>query len=465
MAPDFDLKTWKGRYKTWQVEVFESERFEVWLTANDVRKVVPSLRNDAALQKHYRAGVERLDRSKRLFLSELVVSAELKQNGSRDALMFLTWYERAVAYPAGRKRGALPALPTFSETPTIDTNAAEVLIPDDAGLRLAPHKAQVGYEPPTMEVGTKKPDAVDWRKVQEKGVKPIFRVWRGEIDLMETFFIGGGLALLLDFSIGQFIELVGNTENYRGDHVFQEWVIAMSVLVSAVGPIWWCVGLMRCALRYQREHRNLAMAFFAFAGAVSFIAHSTTSTLAIGGEWLQGWFDDLTSKGEVVEVTHDQTLGRLVLRGPIGFGSYKVLEHALAIEPKLTLIQVESPGGYVIEGMAMAKLIQLNGLDTVSLEKCSSACTLLFAAGSERYLGPQARLGFHRSGIFGMKPTTGWTETEYRIANYYRSRGTTQDFIQLALDTASNRLWVPDHGVMLEAGYANKLWSERKSGY
>ncbi len=88
-----------------------------------------------------------------------------------------------------------------------------------------------------------------------------------------------------------------------------------------------------------------------------------------------------------------QYLGRIVVRGEIGFGTFKRLEKALQMQPKLTLVQIESPGGYVVEGMAMAALIEKNGLDTVSLESCASACTLLLAAGQERYLGTGATGG------------------------------------------------------------------------
>jgi hypothetical protein len=155
----------------------------------------------------------------------------------------------------------------------------------------------------------------------------------------------------------------------------------------------------------------------------------------------------------------------LVLRGEIGFGSYKVLKKALALEPRLSLIEVESPGGYVVEGMAMAELIQQQGLDTVSLESCASACTLLLAAGNDRYIGPQARVGFHRSSGRWTRHGDGWSATDYQIADYYRARGTSQAFVTQALDTAPSDLWLPDIGLLVASGYASKRWEERRAGY
>lgn len=459
------FKTWPARYKAWHIDVYESERFQNWLTVSDVRRVVPSLRKDAVLQKEYLTGVEQLDKSKRLFFNEQALTAELKRNRGQDALMFLAWFEKTVVYPAKRKREGIPALLIAVKKPAYDEKGLEVSPVDDAHLHI-PARRPIDTEKFSSKMKvTSRPVVSKPLSLRQRMLSPILRIWRGQMDLKATFFAGGLLAVMFGFAIDWFIGSVGNTDNYQGDFLLREWLIVTAILVSTLGPIWWCVGLMRCALRYQREHRSGIRAFMAFIGGASIMLNSTAATLSTSGEWLQGWFDDITNKNSVVEVTHDPILGRLVLRGEIGFGSFKALQRALAIKPKLALIQVESPGGYVIEGMAMAKLIQDSGLDTVSMEKCASACTLLLAAGQERYLGPSTRIGFHRSGFFGMAPSSGWTATEYRIADYYRARGASQDFIKLALDTPSNRIWVPDHGAMFEAGYASKMWSERKPGY
>lgn len=113
----------------------------------------------------------------------------------------------------------------------------------------------------------------------------------------------------------------------------------------------------------------------------------------------------------------------------------------------------------------MAELIERDQLDTVSLEDCASACTLQLAAGQERYLGPKALVGFHRSGVFGRSRSRSWTKMDYKIAEYYKSRATSEDFIKYALDTPNNKIWEPDPGQMFAAGYATKWWSERKVGY
>ena len=179
---------------------------------------------------------------------------------------------------------------------------------------------------------------------------------------------------------------------------------------------------------------------------------------------MEGWWETVHGKLQTADVIHDKFLGRIVVRGALGFGTYKRLETALAQTPILTLVEIDSPGGYVAEGLAMAKLLEKVGADTVALEECASACTFLLAAGKERYLGPKSQVGFHRSWSSASGFGTGWSSTDHRIAAYYRSRGTSEDFVKRALDTPGYDLWIPSHGQMFTAGYATKRWDERKAG-
>jgi len=71
-------------------------------------------------------------------------------------------------------------------------------------------------------------------------------------------------------------------------------------------------------------------------------------------------------------------------------------------------------------------------------------CTLLLAAGNDRYIGPQARVGFHRSSGAWTKPGSEWSASDFQMADYYLARGSSQEFIARALDTPPADLWLPD---------------------
>jgi hypothetical protein len=129
------------------------------------------------------------------------------------------------------------------------------------------------------------------------------------------------------------------------------------------------------------------------------------------------------------------------------------------------LIQIESPGGVVIEGLRMADTVRQRQLDTVSFESCASACTLVLAAGTERYLGTDAEIGFHRSGRRFGPVNPGWSATDHKIAQHYRDRGVTEAFVRQALKPSIRELWIAPHEAMYTHGFANKPWAQRKSGY
>ena len=122
----------------------------------------------------------------------------------------------------------------------------------------------------------------------------------------------------------------------------------------------------------------------------------------------------------------------------------------------------------MVEGLRMAELVELverYRLDTVSLESCASACTLVLNAGMDRYLGPNAKVGFHRSGYIGVYEDNGWTDTDFRIADFYRRHGSNEEFISQALKEPMFRIWWAPHEEMYAAGFASAAWADRKSGY
>ena len=165
------------------------------------------------------------------------------------------------------------------------------------------------------------------------------------------------------------------------------------------------------------------------------------------------------------KVYADPYLGRIVVSGDLGFGSSQELARVLAENPKYKLVEIEGPGGYALEGFRMAKLISDRELDTVTLDHCESACTLLFVSGAQRYLGPDVEVGFHRSGTSFGPVSTAWTETDYQVARLLHARGVDEKFIFKSLTPSIRSIWHAPHQEMYAAGYATQRWSERKLGY
>ena len=112
----------------------------------------------------------------------------------------------------------------------------------------------------------------------------------------------------------------------------------------------------------------------------------------------------------------------------------------------------------------MARVIRSLKLDTVSMRRCASACTLMFVAGIHRYLGPEARFRFHRAGYAGMPQTETLEELDQELARFYRAMGAGPEIAAGELATPNHSFWEPSQGELFASRYATLKWSERPAG-
>jgi hypothetical protein len=63
------------------------------------------------------------------------------------------------------------------------------------------------------------------------------------------------------------------------------------------------------------------------------------------------------------------------------------------------VVYLESAGGSLVPAIEIGKLVRARQHPTAVLDgsTCTSACALIWLAGTPRYLGPEAHLGFHAS--------------------------------------------------------------------
>lgn len=63
------------------------------------------------------------------------------------------------------------------------------------------------------------------------------------------------------------------------------------------------------------------------------------------------------------------------------------------------MVYLDSAGGALVPAIEIGKLLRAHHHATAVLDgsTCTSACALIWIAGTPRYLGPQGRLGFHAS--------------------------------------------------------------------
>ncbi|WP_298905438.1 hypothetical protein [uncultured Aliiroseovarius sp.] len=146
--------------------------------------------------------------------------------------------------------------------------------------------------------------------------------------------------------------------------------------------------------------------------------------------------------------------GNLLFQGQIVLGVTKALDRELAQGPIPTRITLASDGGNVFEARGLAKLIMTHEIQTHVEDTCSSACTLVFIAGSQRQFGPDARLGFHSYLLEDAQRLPGFNiEAEQaRDRAFMLGQGVSADFITRVYETPSSDIWFPEHGFLRQSG-------------
>jgi hypothetical protein len=135
----------------------------------------------------------------------------------------------------------------------------------------------------------------------------------------------------------------------------------------------------------------------------------------------------------------------LIFSGEVTFGLTKTIKAQLLHHPEVQQLQLTSPGGHIYEARGVAQLIRAQGISTLAPGLCASACTLIFAAGTTRQLGPKGQLGFHGYSleIFGGLPQIDLMAEQRKDGDFLVGQGVTPGFIQQIYATAPTELWRP----------------------
>ena len=138
--------------------------------------------------------------------------------------------------------------------------------------------------------------------------------------------------------------------------------------------------------------------------------------------------------------------------GPITLESYSALSETLRAVPGLTDLHLSSDGGSIPAARGMARLVLEAGLHTQAVGRCASACTLVFAAGTERRLQPGAQLGFHAYRLNTGAKVLSTAEEQNRDRASLAARGISAKFLKQAFATPHEDMWLPSAAELLEAG-------------
>jgi hypothetical protein len=158
-------------------------------------------------------------------------------------------------------------------------------------------------------------------------------------------------------------------------------------------------------------------------------------------------------------VSLDKTTNSVVIQGEINYGSNAALVDLIKQHPEIKRVVLDSSGGGIFVARAIAGLIQRQALDTHVDRRCFSACTLVFIAGTNRTLGPEGQLGFHKYAInlgFATQTVDAVAEQKKDL-QYFRQRGVKANFVDRIFKADHNSIWRPDQATLLAASVISAL--------
>lgn len=430
------VRNWTERHAHRQVKLAEDEEGRIWLRLDDLRQWMPGLPRDDALALRHPGQVRLADASSRPYLEASAFVWLTRKSTHAPILKLVAWLETSVLAPA-RKRHQWA---------------------DYQG-----HDGMAKYRdvlPANVEKIVRSVEGAPWWKLE---LDPRFWViTQGRWSQLNTLVTGFALALL---ALGAARWLEGKTWDVQNSYLFWLWA---AVGVTTWALVWngaWIMGAVRSSAR--RVGEGLAP-WLAVGGLVGNMVVALAMAFAVTtslGALLQGWWSLYVKGLDTVAITPVRSdngeVTRLRVVGGMGVGSTRALMAALAQHPQVRVLEITSPGGLLTEGHGMAQVALQRALNTQATGACASACTLVFVAGERRLLAPKASLGFHRSHRLGEGFSTGWSSVDHFVANFYRTRGVPEDFIQKALGTPGWDLWEPGHEQLINSGVATADDKER----
>lgn len=287
-------------------------------------------------------------------------------------------------------------------------------------------------------------------------VSYIKRHWEGSLSLATSFWINLVLFSVLWHILGATVS--GIYFPIRPDRL--AFYSSVHLFFQAPLLIWQQVGVWRCTKRkYQADKMNFRVWFvrasaivFVLAGLVRFVHFPYQDNRLLAGLFL-GIYSDPFSEYEL-EILGNRTV--VSLSGDLGFGISDRLQALIEQNPSIDSITLDSPGGWVFEGISLNELIQRSALDTYVFNECSSSCALAFIAGEERHVLSGARLGFH---TYRSVTSTSRFDLDYHkqaASVRFLQQGVSRDFVERMFEADPDSMWYPDQSELSAAGVAKQ---------
>jgi hypothetical protein len=289
----------------------------------------------------------------------------------------------------------------------------------------------------------------------------LMRHWRGDLPLSIAWWVNGlgltGASLTLEALAGA-LGLLPEIDTRLRFGVF----LATGVGLLLLLPAWQVIGIFRAADRHAAEVGTILAArlvqslntLLAILLATRFLVFAGESVPGVRLAWGLGG-------GHTVAVSHG---GRVLeIRGSFDFGVADEAARALATNPRVRRVRLESGGGALGEARRLRELIIARDLDTDSREQCSSACVSAYMAGRHRLLARGARVGLHlpRNPGFGLRSPV---NAAYAAELAWFGRQGVPLWFRMRWIASGREFWYPTPAQLRRAGVVQTYYGNPRPG-
>jgi len=276
----------------------------------------------------------------------------------------------------------------------------------------------------------------------------VVRHWRGELPLWVSYWvIGIGATVAATVFISGVDEAVTRAPLSLAASYMVALALCWTVPIGVA--VWQVVGTWRSATRNAAARRAAGRrpVWATIAKAMLIISVVSTLSQAVRygvPQFVEGYrivaLGDPDIPDFQIRVMRKNREAEYI--GGIKSGAADQLRKVLDRHPGITVLHLNSVGGRFGEAERLADLVRRRGLATYVSASCESACTLVFAAGRERWIAPGAALGFHSPSFEGFDATS-QAEGIREWRDSLVATGFDPAFVDRGIATPPEEMWYP----------------------
>lgn len=282
--------------------------------------------------------------------------------------------------------------------------------------------------------------------------------WQGNLSRPISFYVNGLVSALIVAVLTIYVD----DKLYFADIPQGWWTISNSIVfcIAIMLSVWSLVGMLRSAGNFLEKGDNTRWALTAqlltIIGTLAVLMQSNEKVQQIAVSTLLYFGHDPIGDPATLNVDGNN----LHIDGLITDQVAATFKALIDTHPEVTQISMFSGGGRLDAAEVIASIISKRKLNTLVVQECSSACTIIFLSGKIRIFDIGSKLGFHGPRALGRSDVESQNSSS-EMYDAYEGVGSSSAFIDQALKTPPSSIWYPSDETLIRQRAVNLFTKAR----